>query len=54
MSSKKWEGRGIEPPIEDVMSDPIVALIMARDNIDKDDVWKVVEKAKAVIENKAA
>ncbi|MDV7340294.1 hypothetical protein RYZ26_11865 [Terasakiella sp. A23] len=54
LSTTKWSQRGEEPKLNDLMSDPIVGLIMARDNLQANDVWKVVEKAKEQIDKKAA
>ncbi|SCA54795.1 conserved hypothetical protein [Candidatus Terasakiella magnetica] len=54
MTHNKWAQSGIEPCLEDMMKDPIVELIMARDNLKKDDVWKVVHSAKQQIEQRAA
>ncbi len=54
MLSTKWSQRGEEPKLNELMSDPMVELIMARDNLEVNDVWKVVEKAKEQIDKKAA
>ncbi|NVJ92607.1 MAG: hypothetical protein HWE34_13170 [Methylocystaceae bacterium] len=54
MSPSKWAEFGEEPKLKDIMSDPIVALIMARDNLKANDVWEVVNKAKESFEKKAA
>jgi len=54
MLANKWAQSGEEPLLKDVMSDPIVGLIMARDNLEEDDVWKVLEKAKLHVAQKAA
>lgn len=54
MLTTKWAQAGEEPKLQDLMADPMVALIMARDNLKADDVWKVVEEAKQHFEKKAA
>lgn len=54
MLSNKWAQAGQEPSLKEMMADPIVAMVMARDNLQADDVWKVVEKAKERIEKNAA
>jgi len=50
MLSKKWMRSGEEPRLRDMLNDPIVELVMARDNLKANDVWKVVNKAKAQID----
>ncbi|WP_167730358.1 hypothetical protein [Terasakiella sp. SH-1] len=54
MLSKKWAQSGIEPSLKEMMKDPIIELIMARDNLKTDDVWQVVQNAKQQIEQRAA
>ncbi len=54
MLSKNWTEGGEEPSLNEVMSDPIVELVMARDNLKHDDVWKVVEEAREGLEKTAA
>lgn len=53
MSLNKWSSRGEEPQLDEVMKDPIIELIMKRDNLAAQDVWKVVINAKRHIDNKA-
>lgn len=43
--SKKWEKRGEEPMLEEIMKDPIIGLVMARDNLAHEEVWHVVRQA---------
>ncbi|MEO5337639.1 MAG: hypothetical protein H7841_12200 [Magnetospirillum sp. WYHS-4] len=40
-----WREAGIEPPLHEVMSDPIVHLVMRRDGIDATHVWSVLYPA---------
>lgn len=35
---RKWARTGVEPPLSELMSDPIVHLLMLRDNITSEDV----------------
>ena len=39
---KNWAQAGIEPRLDEIMNDPIVHLVMARDNLNVDDVWQMV------------
>jgi len=45
VETKKWTHAGEEPRLDEVMNDPIVHLVMARDNLKIDDVWQVVKNA---------
>jgi len=54
MLSKKWTQHGEEPTLQDVMADPIVKMVMERDNLKENDVWQIVNKAKEQIEHTAA
>lgn len=54
MLTTNWSQPGEEPKLQDLMTDPMVELIMARDNLQADDVWKVVEEAKQHFDKKAA
>ena len=38
---------GIEPPLEDLLNDPIARLVMRRDGIAVADVWRTVEMARS-------
>jgi len=53
MLTKKWSIRGEEPLLDDLMQDPIIKLVMKRDNLAAQDVWNVVSNAKQHIEKKA-
>ena len=54
MTMAKWSQRGEEPDLKDLLNDPIVELVMARDNLKGDDVLQVVEKARQHLDKKAA
>ena len=54
MLKKNWTEAGQEPSLNEVMADPIVKLVMARDNLKQDDVWRVVEQARENMEETAA
>lgn len=53
MVLKKWSIRGEEPLLDELMQDPIIELVMKRDNLAVQDVWKVVINAKRHIDKKA-
>ena len=53
MLTKKWSVRGEEPLLDDLMKDPIIKLVMKRDNLAAQDVWNVVTNAKQHIVKKA-
>ena len=38
--------KNVEPPLEELLSEPIVRLVMARDGLDVDDVRFVMERAR--------
>lgn len=44
---ERWAGAGVEPTVEELMADPMTALIMRRDRIGPASVWAVVEEARA-------
>lgn len=46
MSGNKWSEAGVEPEVEDLLSDPIVNLILERDRISRDDVWAAIRAAR--------
>ena len=39
---RKWTQSGVEPPLSELTSDPIVHLLMLRDNITSEDVWSAI------------
>ena len=53
MLKNKWSVRGEEPLLDELMQDPIIELVMKRDNLAVQDVWKVVINAKRHIDKKA-
>ena len=44
---ENWARAGVEPSLADLMHDPIVHLIMRRDNVAPSDLLKVVARARA-------
>jgi hypothetical protein len=42
-----YTAAGIEPPLEELLNDRIVQLIMRRDGIGPADVWRAVEAARS-------
>ncbi|MGF1607777.1 MAG: hypothetical protein ACFCUQ_00160 [Kiloniellales bacterium] len=48
MSSKQlWSSYGVEPDLTEVLSDPLVQLVMRRDGIGQEEVWQAVAQARA-------
>lgn len=41
-SERRWAGTGIEPSLQEIMSDPIVHLVMRRDRLVPADLWRVI------------
>jgi hypothetical protein len=48
-----YTAAGIEPPLEELLNDRIVQLIMRRDGIAPADVWRAVEAARSRLANRA-
>ncbi len=46
MISKQWRFGGVEPKVEDLLTDPIVELILRRDRITLEDVWTVIRSVR--------
>ena len=42
MISKRWRFGGVEPKVEDLLTDPIMQLILRHDRITLDDVWSAI------------
>ncbi len=42
MNNKRWRVGGVEPRVEDLLTDPIVDLILRHDRITLDDVWAAI------------
>lgn len=45
MSAKSWSEAGVEPAVEELLSDPIVLLIMKRDGLSVGDVRRSIGAA---------
>jgi hypothetical protein len=45
---------GIEPPLEELLDDPIAHLVMRRDGVELADVWRWVHEARARLAHTAA
>ncbi len=41
---RKWFEGGIEPKLEDMLSDPLIEVVMRSDGLTSDDVLSVVEE----------
>jgi hypothetical protein len=52
MLKNKWMHKGEEPLLNDLMRDPMIELVMKRDNLAAKDVWKVVINAKQQMDKK--
>jgi len=46
-SSTVWSESGTEPELAEMMTDPLVQLVMARDGLTHDDLWNAVLVARA-------
>jgi hypothetical protein len=49
-----WSRAGVEPTLEDLINDPIVHMVMRRDNVAPSDLLKVVAGARAYLCKPAA
>jgi hypothetical protein len=45
---------GIEPPLEELLDDPITHLVMRRDGVELADVWQWVQEARGCLARTAA
>ncbi len=45
---------GIEPPLEELLDDPIAHLVMRRDGVELADVWRWVHEARSRLAHTAA
>jgi hypothetical protein len=45
---------GIEPPLEELLEDPIAHLVMRRDGVELADVWRWVQEARSRLAQTAA
>jgi hypothetical protein len=41
--NQPFDRAGIEPAIADMLSDPVVRLVMRRDGLSDDDLWRAVQ-----------
>ena len=48
-----WATAGCEPTLEEVMSDPLVALVMRRDRLTRENVWAAIRVARRRLRNAA-
>jgi hypothetical protein len=44
-----WQKAGIEPALDDLLNDPIVALVMRRDNVSQDALFAIVTQAQTAL-----
>ena len=44
--ARRWERCGAEPPIEEMLSDPVIEAVLRRDGLTRQDVLAVVETAR--------
>ena len=42
-----------EPPIEEILTDPIMHLVMRRDNLGPADVWAAIDRGRAALHGRA-
>lgn len=50
----RWADAGVEPSVEDLLADPLTALVMRRDHIGVDDVRAAVDHARSALHAKSA
>ena len=53
-TTQHWRTGGIEPTVQDLMSDPIMALMLRHDRITPDDVWAAIRGARRTRRARAA
>lgn len=46
-SNTVWSESGAEPELAEMMSDPLVHLVLARDGLTHDDLWNAVRVGRA-------
>ncbi len=46
MNNERWRRGAVEPGIEELLTDPIVGLVLQHDRITLDDAWAVIYKAR--------
>ena len=45
MATQRWRDGGVEPPLEELLSDPIMAILLDHDRLTRDDVLAVIREA---------
>lgn len=45
--AQPYAAAGIEPPLEELLDDPIAYLVMRRDGLEPADVWRSVREARS-------
>lgn len=48
-ASDLYAGAGVEPPLREVLADPVVHAVMRRDRIGPDEVWAAVRAARQAL-----
>jgi hypothetical protein len=54
LAPEPWSRAGVEPRVDDLINDPIVALVMRRDNLMASDLLEVAVRARALLRQPAA
>jgi uncharacterized protein (DUF1800 family) len=49
LAPEPWSRAGVEPRVDDLINDPIVALVMRRDNLTASDLLEVAVRARALL-----
>lgn len=44
--SDSYAAAGVEPPLNEAMADAVVRMVMRRDGLTAEDVWRVIEAAR--------
>jgi hypothetical protein len=44
--ARRWGQGGAEPPIEDMLSDPVIEAVLRHDGLTREDVLAVIEAAR--------
>lgn len=45
MTTQRWRDGGIEPSLEELLSDPIMSILLDHDRLTRDDVWTAIRGA---------
>lgn len=43
---RRWDRAGQEPPLDDMLADPVMTLMLRRDGLTRDDVIEVMREAR--------